>query len=137
MSILKKTIRSLGLAAAIAMAVANAVAAQVTVILVRHAEKAAAPAADPPLTADGETRARDLWEAVKDANIAAVITTQYTRTVATAKPTVAALHLVPDVVNASGTMHAQDVAAAARKHTGHTVLVVGHSNTVPDIIAAL
>lgn len=134
---LKDAFRSLGVAAAIAMTAANVAAAQLTVILVRHAEKAAAPAADPPLTAEGETRARDLWEAVKDAGISAVITTQYTRTVATGKPTAAALHVVPEVVNASGAAHAQNVAAAARKHAGHTVLVVGHSNTIPDIIAAL
>jgi broad specificity phosphatase PhoE len=131
-------VRTLGITIGVALLAASSLAGQVTtVILVRHAEKAAAPAADPPLTADGEARARALWDAVKDAGVNAVITTQLLRTRATAQPTVAALGVTPEVVNAGGTTHPQDVAAAIRKHAGQTVLVVGHSNTVPDIIAAL
>jgi broad specificity phosphatase PhoE len=109
-----------------------------TVILVRHAEKASAPANDPPLTPEGEQRARDLLSAVRDANIAVAITTQFARTKGTAQPTVAALSLPTEVV-AAGSMatHARDVAAAVRKHAGQTVLVVGHSNTLPGIIEAL
>jgi len=64
---------------------------QTTVVLVRHAEKAPAPADDPPLTAAGEARARDLWTAVHDAGVDAVITTQFVRTRATAQPTATAL----------------------------------------------
>ena len=108
-----------------------------TVILVRHAEKAAAPAADPPLTPAGEARARALLEAVRDAGIGAIITTQFERTRATAGPTASALGITPEVVAATGRTHAQDVVAAIRKHAGQTVLVVGHSNTVPDIIGVL
>jgi phosphohistidine phosphatase SixA len=68
----------------------------------------------------------------------AVITTQFARTKATAQPTVAALSLPTEVVTAgSASTHPQEVAAAVRKHAGHTVLVVGHSNTVPSIIEAL
>ena len=106
-------------------------------IVVRHAEKAAAPAADPPLTPEGEARAAALWEAVKDAGVNAVITTQYVRTKATAQPTATALGITPEVINAAGATHPQNVAAAARKHAGRTVLVVGHSNTVPAIVEAL
>jgi hypothetical protein len=42
---------------------------------------------------------------------------------------------VPDVP--ARARHAQDVAHAALAHEGGVVLVVGHSNTVPGIIAAL
>jgi broad specificity phosphatase PhoE len=108
-----------------------------TVILVRHAEKAAEPADDPPLTATGEARAKDLWNAVKDAGVTAIITTQLVRTRATAEPTANAVHVTPEVVRAGGAAHAQDVASAVRKHDGQTVLVVGHSNTVPAIVEAL
>ena len=111
--------------------------ATTTVILARHAEKASTPAADPPLTPAGAARARALLAAVRDAGVSAIITTQFVRTKSTAAPTAAALGITPEVVTASGATHAQDVAAAIRKHAGQTVLVVGHSNTVPAIIAAL
>lgn len=134
---------ALGLLGAVALAVASphAAAAQggksTTVIVVRHAEKAMQPANDPPLTAEGEARAMALWEAVKDANVTAVITTQLARTRMTAAPTVANRGITPEVVNAGGATHIAEVAAAVKRHAGETVLVVGHSNTVPAIVAAL
>lgn len=112
-------------------------AAPTTVVLVRHAEKALAPADDPPLTAAGEARARDLVHAVRDAGVAVVITTQFVRTRATAQPTATALGITPTVIPATNSAHVQDVVAEIRKHAGQTVLVVGHSNTVPAIIEAL
>lgn len=125
-----------GGASAIAVA-QDAAPATTTVILVRHAEKAAEPAGDPPLTSAGQARARALLDAVRHAGVTAVITTQFERTRATAAPTAKALGITPEVVTASGRTHAQDVADAIRKHSGQTVLVVGHSNTVPEIIHAL
>jgi broad specificity phosphatase PhoE len=112
-------------------------AAPITVLLVRHAEKAATPADDPPLTAEGEARARDLLDVVRDARVSAIITTQFARTRGTARPAAVPLGISPEVVTAGGATHAQDVAAAIRKHAGQTVLVVGHSNTIPAIIEAL
>jgi broad specificity phosphatase PhoE len=108
-----------------------------TVIVVRHAEKAAAPTNDPPLTDAGHARAAALWSAIRDAGVTTVITTQYARTVQTAAPSVAQLGVKPEVVTAGGASHPADVAAAVKRHKGETVLVVGHSNTVPGIIAAL
>jgi broad specificity phosphatase PhoE len=134
-------VRRAGLAMAVLAALAGTAAAQATrattVILVRHAEKAAEPADDPPLTPAGETRARDLWSAIKDAGVSAVITTQFARTRATAEPTVRATRVTPEIVRSTGAAHPRDVAAAVRKHAGQTVLVVGHSNTIPAIIEAL
>lgn len=139
MTFLMRTVRSLVAGSALTIAAAGAALAQqaapTTVVLVRHAEKAAEPANDPPLTAAGKARARDLLDAVRDANVSAIITTSFLRTKATAEPTAKALGLTPQVINAQAT--AADVAAAIRKHSGHTVLVVGHSNTVPAIIEAL
>jgi broad specificity phosphatase PhoE len=108
-----------------------------TVILVRHAEKAAAPADDPPLTKAGEARAKALATIARDAGVTAIITTQFARTRATARPAADALHITPEVVSAGGAQHVQDVARAIGSHTGGVVLVVGHSNTIPAIIAAL
>jgi broad specificity phosphatase PhoE len=112
-------------------------AATTTVILVRHAEKAASPADDPPLNGAGEARARDLARAVLDAGITTIITTQFARTRATSQPIATTLGITPTVLAATNANHVQDVVAEIRKHTGQTVLVVGHSNTVPAIVEAL
>src|SRR5438105_14696907 len=89
-------VRQAGLVLAIAAIASAALLAQAgkttTVLIVRHAEKAAEPADDPPLTAAGDARARELWVAIKDAGVTAVITTQLLRTRATAQPTVDATH---------------------------------------------
>ena len=110
-----------------------------TVILVRHAEKAATPPADPGLTPEGERRAKDLLKALADAKVGSIITTQFARTKETAKPLADSLHKRPIVV-ATGVLKAHvDSVASKVKHAkkGSTVLVVGHSNTIPLIIAAL
>lgn len=108
------------------------------VLLVRHAEKAAEPAADPPLTEGGNARAQALVTVARGAGVSAIITTQYDRTKSTAAPSAAALNITPEVVNAGPlAQHAKSVADQVKKHTGGTVLVVGHSNTVAAIIGAL
>lgn len=108
------------------------------VLLVRHAEKAAEPAQDPPLTDGGHARARALVAVARDAGVSAIITTQYDRTRSTAAPTAAALSITPEVVSAGPlAQHAKAVADQVRKHAGGTVLVVGHSNTIPAIVGAL
>jgi broad specificity phosphatase PhoE len=109
-----------------------------TVILVRHAEKASQTEADPVLSEAGNQRAKDLSVALADAGIGSVITTNLQRTRLTAAEVVAATKLTPIVVPAGGATHVADVAAAIMKRpAGETVLVVGHSNTVTAIIAAL
>jgi broad specificity phosphatase PhoE len=143
MSFLVRSVRAAFVAGGLMLAALPRLSAQssgqaMTVVVVRHAEKAAAPAADPPLTAAGEQRARDLLAAVRDAGVGAVITTQFARTRQTAQPTASALGLRVEVVPAlAAATHPSEVAAAVRKHAGQTVLVVGHSNTVPAIIEAL
>ena len=111
-----------------------------TVILVRHAEKASAPASDPGLTSEGVQRATDLAAALAGARVTSVVTTQLVRTQLTAKPITDALGKPPIVVQTASTVsaHAEAVAAAVRaRPAGDVVLVVGHSNTIPAIIAAL
>lgn len=118
---------------------ANVAAAQpAMVILVRHAERAAEPAGDPVLTPAGQQRALDLAAALASANVSSIITTHLQRTQLTARPIAQAVNRSPIVVRAGGTAHADSVAAAVmRRPAGEVVLVVGHSNTVPAIIAAL
>lgn len=108
------------------------------VILVRHAEKATQPASDPPLTPEGEARARALAVALQDARVDAIVTTQLQRARLTGAPLADALHFTPTIVVAGGAGHARAVADTVRaKFSGRTVLVVGHSNTIPAIITAL
>lgn len=122
-----------------ALAAGAAAQAPTLVFLVRHAEKAATPADDPPLTADGEARARALAEVLDYANIGAVISTPYTRTRSTAAPVAARRGLTVETVAVAGGVaaHATAVADVVRRHAGKAVLVVGHSNTIPAIAAAL
>ena len=133
---------SLLLLSALVCANAFAVGAQqqpTTVILVRHAEKGDAPANDPGLTEAGAARAKALLAIARDAGVTAVITTQFARTRETARPAAEALGITPEVARAGGSaaQHAQDVARIVQAHAGGVVLVVGHSNTIPAIVAAL
>jgi broad specificity phosphatase PhoE len=106
------------------------------VLLVRHGEKAAAPADDPPLTEAGTTRAKALQAALADAGVRHVVATARRRTSDTAKPLADALGLTPEIVPLTGD-HVKAVADAVRRRAGEVVLVVGHSNTIPAIIGAL
>jgi phosphohistidine phosphatase SixA len=126
----------------IAPPIAAAVAQEsTTVILVRHAERAGT-AGDSDLSSAGRERAAALAAALADARVAGIITTQYRRTRETAEQLARAIGVTPEVMAAgAGVTTADHVAAvAARVRTGfagRTVLVVGHSNTVPAIVAAL
>jgi phosphohistidine phosphatase SixA len=113
----------------------SAVAAPELVILVRHAERASQPPDDPGLTPAGEQRARALAQALAGAEVNVILTTQFRRTRETAAPLAQALGIPPQVIDTS-TGHVQAVAGVVRAQTG-VVLVIGHSNTVPAILAAL
>jgi phosphohistidine phosphatase SixA len=126
-------------------------------VLVRHADKAAEPKDDPPLTAAGAKRAQDLAAALRNAGVTAIITTQLRRTRETAQPLATALGLVPEVVNVGERALVSNPAAdgrlppevvreraeyikvlepAVRRLSG-VVLVVGHDWSVPGLIASL
>lgn len=113
----------------------SAAAANTTILLVRHAEKEATPATDPPLTSAGNARANALIELAKDAGVNAVISTEYLRTRNTAAPIAAKLGLTTEIIGARASARVTADSILAR-HRGHTVLVVGHSNTVPALVAA-
>ena len=106
------------------------------IVVVRHAEKATLPAADPPLDATGRARALALREALLPLAPTAAYATGFARTRQTAAPTADALGLPVQTYDAAG-----DPAELARqllsRHAGDTLLVVGHSNTVPAIVSAL
>ncbi|HUF17336.1 MAG TPA: phosphoglycerate mutase family protein [Thermoanaerobaculia bacterium] len=110
--------------------------ADTTVIVVRHAEKVSDDR-DPVLSEKGKDRARVLAQMLGETAIDAIYTTQYLRTRQTAEPLAARLNLDAIALEATDT-HISELADRIRTaHRGHVVLIVGHSNTVPAILAAL
>lgn len=109
------------------------------VFIVRHAEKANATEQDPSLSDAGRTRAMALAAALRDAGVNDVLVTPRKRTHETAAVLTQERQLTAHVVpfGASTPEHAAAVAAAVRQTKGNAVLVVGHSNTVTLIVAAL
>jgi broad specificity phosphatase PhoE len=124
-------------ALALALVVALPASAQTTVILVRHAEKAGAPANDPPLTPAGQKRAQRLAEYLKYANVNAVYSTPLARARETAGPLVDGLKLKLEETQPTAQYAANTAARIKQNNKGQTVLVVGHSNTTPALIKEL
>lgn len=109
------------------------------VFVVRHAEKASATDPDPSLSEAGRARAEALAVVLRDAGVTGIVVTPRKRTRETAAVVARARQLTAHVVpfGASTAEHLSAVAAAVRAAGGNAVLVVGHSNTVPGIVAAL
>ena len=125
----------LPLAAAILLAAGTASAQVTTVLVVRHAEKASPTAKDPHLSAAGKVRAKDLAHAAGASGVTAIYATHFQRTQETVAPLAALLHLTPVVKNADQTEELVEEIKTTRR--GQTVLVCGHSDTVPDIVKRL
>lgn len=106
-----------------------------TVLVVRHAEKAPSGGKDPHLSAAGKVRAKDLVHAAGAAGVTAIYATHFQRTQETVAPLAAALGLTPVVKNADQTEEMVEEIKLTRR--GQTVLVCGHSDTVPDIVKRL
>ena len=108
--------------------------AQEAVYIVRHAERAD-QSADSLLSDAGVARAASLARMLRDAGITHVFTSKLRRTIETARPLASALHLTPQQLEGS------DVPALAVKLSAlgprDRALVVGHSNTVPELLRAL
>lgn len=106
-----------------------------TVLLVRHAEKLTTPADDPVLSPVGVARAELLVRMFENSGLNAIYTSQYARTKLTAEPLARKSRIPLETVDAKSTNKL--VESILSKHSGGTVLVVGHSNTLPEIIEAL
>ena len=132
---------ALGCASTQSVAVAPGRGATTIVVVVRHAEKATDDARDPSLSAAGESRARVLLSLLRNAGISDIYTTQYKRTRQTAEPLARelAISITERPINsANAATYASDITREIlAKSAGKGVLVVGHSNTVPDIVRAL
>jgi 2,3-bisphosphoglycerate-dependent phosphoglycerate mutase len=107
-----------------------------TLILIRHAEKNIEPNnPDPDLSPAGQARAQELVRMFGDSGINAIYATQFKRTQETVKPLADKLGLPVNQVNSKNT--ADLVAQIRAQHSGQTIFIAGHNNTVPEIVAAL
>lgn len=108
-------------------------------LLVRHAEKQGG--SDPGLTAEGQNRALALADALADADIDLIVSSQFRRALDTAAPLAERLGMEVEIHaldrnDAAGSSAAIALELAAT-HAGQTLLMVGHSNTIPHIASAL
>jgi phosphohistidine phosphatase SixA len=104
-----------------------------TIFLVRHAEKVST-SADATLSPEGQKRAECLAAALKDAGIKQIYVTDAVRTQQTAAPLAKALKITPKI------LPAKDPNALIKNLVytgGGNILVVGHSDTVPFVVARL
>ena len=108
--------------------------AQKAVLLVRHAEKVD-ESDDPLLSAAGRSRARALARHLGTANVKAIYVTHFKRSGLTAAPLAARLGLKPIVLHADATPKLLE--RMRKDHAGDVVLVVGHTDTVPDLLRLL
>ena len=106
-----------------------------TIYLVRHSEKnyESPNQDDLPLTECGEQRSEALAVFLADIDVKAVYSTDYARTRSTAAPTAEDKGLETQMYSAADHEGLVAEILAARE----TVLVVGHSNTIPVIASML
>jgi broad specificity phosphatase PhoE len=111
-----------------------------TIVVIRHAEKQIGAISDAPLSPPGEQRAERLAQMFGDAatfgRVRKIYVTDTRRTQQTAAELAQRLGLKPEVVDAK--LDAATLARRAlRENRGGLALIVGHSNTVPDIVKTL
>ena len=111
-----------------------------TIVLVRHAEKQVGAITDAPLSPEGEIRAARLTQMLGGSEefgrIRKIYVTNTRRTQQTAAGVAQRLGLTPEVIDAK-TDSAELARRALKENHGGRALIVGHSNTVPEIVAAL
>jgi broad specificity phosphatase PhoE len=137
------SLRALAAACALLLFVSTSAAAQQTIFVVRHAERAdtaadgaaamVTPATDPPLSNAGHERAARLASMLRSADITHIFTTEFRRTQETAGPLAEQLKLTP-VIAAS--KDPAPLVEQVRQLKGNA-LIVGHSNTIPDLLKRL
>lgn len=117
-----------------------------TVFLVRHAERADEPRQDPPLTEKGVARSEALARLLSTADIKAIYTSQFARTKLTAEPlakqlgvtaTAISLKTSPSNPRAIAEESTKEIVDKIMTQVDGNILVVGHSNSIPDVIKML
>jgi broad specificity phosphatase PhoE len=106
-----------------------------TIILIRHAERNNPTAADPDphLNAAGHARANKLIHALGQSGINAIYRSHFIRAKETAQPLATHLGLSTIEIDEAFEIRSDILS----NHAGETVLVIGHSDTVPELINQL
>lgn len=130
----RRLVRTVCLVALGLLAAAPPAVAQQAVFVVRHAERAD-QSRDSALSAAGQARSTALARHLRDAGVTAAFVTDLQRTQQTAAPLAEMLGLTPVVMPAASTQAMVD--RLRRDHADGVVVVVGHSNTVPDVLKLL
>jgi broad specificity phosphatase PhoE len=106
------------------------------VYLIRHAEKASETDRDPNLSARGRARAESLAVQLRDSGVNMIITSDLKRTIQTAAPLAKLRHIRPRIIpiESSVDAHVKRIADEVLHHEGATILIVGHNNTVAQIL---
>ena len=104
-----------------------------TLYLVRHAEKQADGSRDPALSESGELRSRQLADWFQDKKLEDVWSSDYKRTRDTAAPLLA----VTDLEITLYDPNELSALAGTLLQRQHNALVVGHSNTTPELAGLL
>lgn len=111
-----------------------------TIVLIRHAEKQVGAITDAPLSPQGELRATRLAQMLGDAErfgrVQRVYVTDTRRAQQTAAALAQRLGVQPEVVDAK-TGSRELSRRVLAENRGGRALVVGHSNTVPELVKAL
>jgi phosphohistidine phosphatase SixA len=110
--------------------------ASINYYIVRHAEKAivdsTVKSSDVPLSEEGKKRAENLKTQLQDKNIKFIFSTNTVRTKATAEPLSKQTGIPIKIYDGSDTGFVQTL-----KNLKGNVLVIGHSNTVDDVVNEL
>jgi phosphohistidine phosphatase SixA len=130
---MKKRVLIIAVAMVLAAQCASSAETGRVIILVRHAERASADP-DSPLNDVGRRRAECLARTLADSKVQGIFTTELKRSQETADPLSKLLKIYPTVMKAADT---DELVKHLRSAPEQTLLVVGHSDTLPKIIAGL
>ena len=102
---------------------------------VRHAEKADDGTRNPPLNDPVEKRAAQFAELLSNQKVNALYSTPFKRTMQTLQP-LADIHGLT-IANYDPFAGPEWLSELIKKHAGETIVISGHSNTIPSMANAL
>lgn len=106
-----------------------------TIVLVRHAEKAAEPREDPIISEKGAERAQRLAALLGHGGVTHLFASEFQRTQQTLAPLAVVAGVQPQIVSARDPAALESALASLPR--GSVAVVAGHSNTVPALLEKL